>query len=437
MIELRNLVEDELDLIKSKVGGSKLYLKALTCHPVFHTLIGRLVAEFGKKYQLEISNVIACYVSSLKKGDTGFTYSRDKNTYTNFNKTIVNRKPTSYKRTLEFLQLLEDKEYVKLYKGFKDVANNVSMGACCLFTDKFIQCVDQSKVDRFGKVLNEVSVEVRDSDGNLIYDLEGFDYMQKKVDSINKWLDTHDFYFGAFPKKVYLQRVYNEDLYTCGRFYFGELQTIRSFKRKSYLIDKETVCELDYASQHYAILATLAEYKLPENFKPYEIRVDDLLEMKSGYCEKKARQILKLACLMMINSGNPTTSLKNVWDNNIQSITKALDNQDFEKAEANPFYGVSGKRNCSEIIKRLKSHNHYAKEFFKRKGGMYGELQFLDSEILFNILLILKKQDVPCLPYHDSCLVRRRDEGILRSAMKDAWKKVLGDDVNCRIDKKF
>ncbi|CAH9017083.1 hypothetical protein VP193E371_P0125 [Vibrio phage 193E37-1] len=437
MIELKDLTEDETERIKAKVGSSKLYLKALTCHPVFHPLTGKFVIEFGKKYQLEIHNIITCYISALKKGDIGFTYSRDKNTYTNFNKTLTNRKPSSYKRTLELLQLLEDKNYITLYKGFKDVTNSTSMSACCVFTDKFIRCVDPSKVNKFGKTLNETSVEVRDVCGNPIYDLEGYDYMQKKVDSINKWLSKHDFYFGAFPKKIHLQRVYNGDLYTCGRFYFGELQTIRSFKRKAYLINEEDVCELDYSSQHYSILATLAGHALPDNFKPYEVKVDDLLEMKSGYCDKKARQILKLACLMMINPGNPTTSLKNVWENNIHSITKALDSKDFKKAEENPFYGVSGKSNCSEIIKRLKAHNYYAEEFFKRKGGMYGELQFLDSEILFNILLLLKKEDAPCLPYHDSCLVRCRDEEVLRVAMKKSWKKVLGDDYNCRIDKKF
>lgn len=437
MIELRNMSTDEIDLIKAKVGNSKLYLKALTCHPTFHPLIGKLVVELGKKYQMEIQNIVTCYISSLKKGDIGFTYSRDKNTYTNFNKTIVNRKPSSYKRTLEALHLLEDKGYIELYKGFKDITNGTSMGACCVFTDKFINCVDASKVEKFGKVVNDASVEVRDREGNPIYNLEGYDYMEKKVDGINKWLAKHKFYFGAFPKRVFLQRVYKGDMFTCGRFFFGELQTLRSYKRVGYRIDDEGVTELDYSSQHYAILATLSGYTLPDGFKPYEIDVSDLLKMEGGYCEKRVRKILKLACMMIINSGNPTTSLKNVWDENREVITKSLDNQDFKKAQENPFYGVSGKANCSEIIKRLKRHNSYAEEFFKRKGGMYGELQYLDSEILFNILLILRRTDTPCLPYHDSCLVRRSDEEVLRSAMKKAWKKVLGDDRNCRIDKKF
>ena len=141
------------------------------------------------------------------------------------------------------------------------------MSTCCIFKDKLINLFPPERITKFGKEFHDNSVEVRDGEGNLVEDVDT-DYIQTKVDSINKWLKTHDFHFGAYTRQVYLQRVYNGSLDISGRFYFGELQTIRSEKRISFIIDKERVSELDFSSMHFCILATIEEYKLPEDFKP-------------------------------------------------------------------------------------------------------------------------------------------------------------------------
>lgn len=437
MKELKSLTEDQKDLIKAKVGGSKLYLKALRSHKVFKGIIYTLITEFGDKFTQEVENIVSCYLSALKRQDLGFTYSRDKNVYTNFNRTIKNRKPSSYKRTIELLSLLERAGYVELYKGFRDRDSNDSMAACCLFTDKFINMVDSRLVVKFAKIIQEKSVEVRDAEGNPLTEVEGISVIERKVDSINNWLKGYDFRFGAFPKQVFLQRIYNHNLQTSGRFYFGESQTIKSYKRPSFRIEGSAVCELDYTSQHFNIMGELLGYKLPDTFRPYEIDMSDLIYMKGNYSRSKERNILKLACMMLINSGNPTASLKNVWQNNIDSITSLIKEGDYTKAEENPFYGVSGKKNCSKIIRRLKKHNSYAETFFKRKSGMWGELQNIDSEIMLQILLYMKKRNLPCLPYHDSAVARVEDKESLYVAMTLAWEKVLGSSLNCKITQKY
>lgn len=436
MKELKLLSEEQKDLIKAQVGCSRLYLKAISFHKAFNSIRSLLLLEYGERYDLELNNFIACTISSLKKGDVGFTMSRNKTTYTTFNQTIVNRKKASYRRTIEFYSLLEDSGYIDLYKGYKDVEAKDSMSSCCIFKDKLVNLFPPERITKFGKEYHDNSVEIRDEDGTP---LEGIDtdYIKNKVDSINKWLKTHDFYFGAYARQVYLQRVYNGSLEVSGRFYFGELQTIRSEKRISFIIDKERVSELDFSSMHFCILATIEGYKLPEDFKPYDIDISDLVEMKDGYCKDKARKITKLACMMLINSARPTTSFKNVWQSNIDIITKLLDDGKFKEAMSNPFYGVSGKDNSQKVIKRLITHNSYAEKYFNRKGGMWGQLQNLDSEIMFNILLSLKKLDLPALPYHDSVVIRKTDVNTVREIMQDSWKKVLGTDLNCRIDKRY
>ncbi len=436
MQELKSLSQDKRDTIKAQVGGSRLYLKAISSHKVFKGVVNKFILTYGERYRLEIENFIACTISSLKKYDTGFTYSRYSNTYSQFNKTISNRPKASYTRTLLLLDLLEKDGYIDLYRGYKDKAADDSMSACCVFTSKLIDQFDESHIIKFGTAIQDSPVEVRDCEGNPIEEL-CTDKVSKQVESLNRWYRKHEFCFGTYPKTIHLQRVYNNDLKTGGRFYFGELQTLKSSKRPSYIINKEKVCELDFCHMHFAILSTYEKYILPDDFKPYQVDISDIISMSEGYSKVKERQILKLGCMMLINSGNPVISLKNVWQTNIETITKLLDAGKYKEARENPFYGVTGKDNCNKIISRLIKHNHYAKNYFKRKGGMWGVLQNTDSEIMLTILLTLKRKNIPALPYHDSLVVRESDLETLKQVMKDSWKKVLGNVDNCKIDRKF
>jgi hypothetical protein len=155
--------------------------------------------------------------------------------------------------------------------------------------------------------------------------------------------------------------------------------------------------------------------------------------MKEGYSEAKARKINKLACMMLINSAKPTTSLKNVWQENINTITRLLDSGKFDEAKENPFYGASGKSNCKQIIDRLVKHNHYAVDYFFKQGGCWKLAQHLDSEIMFQILIKCKKLDIPLLPYHDSIVVRVSDKDAAYDVMVESWKAIMGNIDNCRI----
>lgn len=435
MKELRTLSDEQIDLIKAKVGNSKLYLKAISHHRAFNAVSKEILPKLKFKYKTELSNFIACAVSALKKNDSGFTYSRDVTTYTLFNKTIIDRPKSSYKSTMSLYDELEELGYIENYKGFKDVNGGVAMSACVIFTEGFIKLFDVDKISKFGKVIRDKSVEVRDDEGNIL-DIDTSD-MQRKVDEIIDWLGTHKFTFGIWEKKIYLQRVYNGNLNVSGRFYFGYLQTIKSEKRQTYQIDRFPVSELDFSSNHFCILAAKQNFRLPDDFKPYDVDISDLVTMSDGYDKIRARKLTKLACMMLINSGKPTTSFKNMWQSNIDLITKLLDDGKFKEAKENPFYGVSGKKNSKKIIDRLVKHNSYARDYFFTKQGQWGYCQHIDSEIMFNILWTLKGLDIPVIPYHDSVILRKQDEDVVRSVMEGSWRKVLGTDLNCRIDKKF
>lgn len=437
MIKLKSLAEDEKESISSKVGGGSFYLQATSHHNVFNQATNTLTVLIGDKYKSEIKMFVANVVASLKKCDEGFTYTRDKNKYATYNKANPKVKPVSYRRLMPLFDILEDLGYINVYCGYKDIKANESASACVTFNRKLILMFDEKDIVNHAPFLTKDSVVVRDSDGNEIKGITGIVAERKKIDELNTWLRGVDFKFGGYSRVVQLQSVYNENLETSGRLFFGGLQCLKSIKRRSILIKDSPVTEHDWCSQHYCIIACLLGVSLPKNFKPYEIDVRDLLTMKEGYCEVKARKILKLACMMLINSGNPTTSMKNLWDTHMGLITDALAKGDFKSATSNPFYGVSGKANCSAIIKRLKEHNSYAKTMFNRKGGLWGYLQNIDKKIMVETLFKMKSHDCPALPYHDSLVCRVQDKEILLEAMRDSWFKVLGTYDNCYIDQKY
>lgn len=437
MINTKEMSEDELDLLKAKIGGSKLHLKARTPHNCFIPIVKQILSCVGSKYKQEVNNIVSCTVTSLKRGDLGFTYSRDKSTYTLFNNTSKFKTPSSYIRTLRLLELLEDEGYIDNYKGFNDRKGERSNPASILFKDKYIKLFESELIEKHASKLSEDSVVIRGEDGLPLSNVQGKGKQQFTTDAINTWLWKYDFYFGAYPKKVQLQQVYNQDLDSSGRYYFGGLQTISSFKRMSYRVYGDSVTEQDYVSMHFRIIACLANINLEDDFEPYGIDISDLIEVSGGYCKKRARSIVKLACLMLVNSGNPTTSLKNAWRDNLESITTHITNEDYKRATSNIFYGVSGMHNCNEIIKRLKQHNAFASDFFKDNKDSWRVLQGIDAKIMERVLIRMMDKDKPMLPYHDSALCRKEDKDYLIYCMKEAWCDILNTYDNCIIDEKF
>lgn len=437
MKELKTLPNIETDLIKAKANGSKLYLQAITHHEVFDVVTNHLLNEVGGKYSLEVKNIVASSISSFRKLDSGISYSRDKKKYSSFNKSISNRKKASYRKLFYVLDKLEELGYVELYKGYKDVEAGYSMSSCILFNDQYIRLFNKSDLDKYGETIEESVVVVRDENGETVNNIDT-EELEDQVLEINHWLNSHCFKFGIFEKKIWLKRVFNNDLNTGGRFFFGHLQTIQSDRRPSFIIDNTRVADLDFSAMHYNLIATLNGIELPYDFKPYGVDISDLVELTGkGDKDKRYRNIVKFACLLLINSGNPSVSLRNAWKQNILAMTKYKEEGNFEKFEENMFYGVSGLENCSKIIERLVHHNTFASNYFFKKGGCWGEMQNLESKILLDILLNLKARDIPVLPYHDGLLCQNHRVPDVVDIMKNSWKSLLGNTDNCKIERKY
>jgi len=437
---LESLPENEKDTIKIKVGSSYLNLKFRDFHSAFKPMYDKLLLEIGVKFKEELKPFIYCSTSAMKKLDTGFYISRDNKSYSEFNKLNPKYKPISWRKFKDMFVILESKGYVENFSGYNRRKDDDRMSSCIVFNDPYINLFNKNLVASHAKLIKAKSAVVHtkvEIDGHLrtidLKGVKGIRPLEKEVDVIEKWLNTHTFKFLTHEKYIDLQRVFSDRIGNAGRFYFGALQCIASDKRKLFLIDGCKVKEKDYSSNHLLMIGEMKGVILPEGFKPYEVDISDLIGCDNP---KRVRSILKMCCMFLLNSGTPEATFKKFWKENMTIIDEAMEHKDYKKAESNIMYGVKGFKNTSAIIKRLEEHNSYAKDYFRVAGGTWQELQFLDSEILLETMRLMMAKDKPLLPYHDSSLAKEQDSEFLEECMQSAWKYVLGSNHNCVITTK-
>ncbi len=437
MKNLKEVSQSERDYVRLSVGSSKTYLGAIRLHKLYLPVFNELDHAVGGVYSRELKVLLNSVMRSLKDGDSGTALTRNQKHYESINKELklTRGKCVSYKRMCSLLDSLEGLGLVNTYVGYKDVRSDESMTSCILFTKKLVGLFESVSLKHIAKDMRRF-VEVRDDYKNVMKGVRGIRPLEKPVKELTEWINSHDITFGVVSKKIRLQRVFRYTLSMSGRLYFGALQTLKSFKRKLIRINDEPCTECDYSSQHLRLCASLEGIVLPKDFKPYEVDVSDLIVAKVGY-EGNIRVLIKFGIMMLLNSGNASASLRSAWLKASDAITEAIQKGDWEKAKNNPFYGVSGIKNASKVIKRIRAYNSYAEKYFTTKGGSWGELQNIDSEIIMNVLLRLKAQKVCALPYHDSAVVQSKHQQLLITAMEDAWEDVVGLKENAVIDVKW
>lgn len=439
MIYLEDLTDDERDDIRIEVGSSYLNLQLRNFHKALLPYYKRLLDEVGDKYEEELKPIIYCSFTAINNMDTGIYYSRNNVTYTKFNKDNPKFKPISWRKIKDLVDKLEDLGYVKSYSGYNDRLNNDKMSSCIVFTNKYVNLFDKDLLKKFTIDNTESSVVVmteKDSNGErqVKKNVQGISKKKPDVDKINAFLRKQRFEFITCEKMVSLQQKFIESLDKSGRFYFGELQCIKSNKRRLYKINSSSVTERDFVSNHMFIIAEKTCADLDSDFLPYDIDVSDLIQSDDP---AKIRKILKAVCMFLLNSGTPEASFKKFWKESRELIKINMENEQWKKVENNIFYKVSGLSKSKELVKRVEEYNSYAKDYFRIKGGCWGELQYLDSCILLECMLSLVDKNIPFLPYHDSLLVREQDGDVLVDEMRKAWKTVLGNNKHCKIKKEF
>jgi hypothetical protein len=204
-----------------------------------------------------------------------------------------------------------------------------------------------------------------------------------------------------------LHRIYNRRSFSCngrayGALHQGLAQSIRSFIR----IDDRPTIELDFSAYHIQMLYHREGIDYTED--PY---------IKPG--GKEIRDIFKAVGLVAINAGTPESAYG--------AIREELDDRGIPLPEM--------ERPLVSLVEMFRAaHPLIAKHLFSDAGI---NLQNLDSHIMNAILMRLMERNILGLPVHDSVIVQREHEEVLRGIMVREYKTLMGFEPRLRIPTRF
>lgn len=233
------------------------------------------------------------------------------------------------------------------------------------------------------------------TDGKRLVDYDDDEYtstLRRQVQDVNNLNQAHQYALQKGPKVEFLdqrcmagKRRFRDDFQSGGRL-FLPLQQLKKTERSDLIIDGEKTLELDFSSHAPRMLFHMNGKPAPTDCYAHA---------------SVPRHIMKEAMLRVINCDSRSMALRSLRVFLRQESIHFLSPQELLTAveETNPF-AVKG-----------------------MKPGRWKEIQFLESRIACGIAHQLHKHDVPCLPIHDSFVVRQRDRDTLMRAMHEEYRK--------------
>lgn len=189
-----------------------------------------------------------------------------------------------------------------------------------------------------------------------------------------------------------------------GRFHGGWWQRIPSDYREDIFINDEPTVEIDYSSLH-AVLAYQAkgiDYWKEIKLDPYQTNIE-------GVSEKDSRAIGKSLLLFSFNMTNETKlfqAVKGELQEDIPQFRFTFDN-------------------LRQVLNKLRVMHPVIEEDILSGIGL--NLMNIDGKIAEHILARFVGSGIPILAIHDSFIVPVRQDGFLRTCMKDAIQAVISN----------
>ena len=185
----------------------------------------------------------------------------------------------------------------------------------------------------------------------------------------------------------------NNDFWAGGRIYGGFWQEIKREYRKTIKINGDSVTELDYKANHPSMIYRTSTGK-PIPADCYAVKGFD-------------RDIAKRAMMMMINNLTKEAAIRALVPDVRKKLQKKISQDDAQR--------------LIESLEEL--HEAILPDLYDPKLAL--TLQTIEGEIVVDILFNLMKEDIPCLPIHDSFIVSVNHRERLRTAMINSYKKHL------------
>jgi hypothetical protein len=195
----------------------------------------------------------------------------------------------------------------------------------------------------------------------------------------------------------YLHRVFNYGSFKQGGRFYGAFHLELPKELRSHIrINGEPTVEFDYSALHIRMLYHLEGIEYFED--PYTAVCDDEAE----------RKIYKLVQLIAINSESEAKAVKAIRD----------------QLRKNEIYFDLSNESIRRCLGRFKKGHPTIAKYLNTGIGL--KLQNLDGKVTDKILRIMTENRIPCLPVHDSYIVPRQDEILLKEVMHESYERVMG-----------
>lgn len=208
---------------------------------------------------------------------------------------------------------------------------------------------------------------------------------------------------------VFLYRVFsNGSIELGGRFYGGWWQIIPSRYRPYITINSLATYEIDYSAFHPTMLYALNDLPVPEG---------DLYDFNyrfPGY-----------------PNWDPTTEPYKT----LRDIHKKLFNAYLNDPKGRYRLPIKDIEVIGMSTQRLREQMLLKHPILIVSQGIGLELQYLDSQIAEYVILDLLKDDITCLPVHDSFIVDRRFVSRLEDAMNRGYRKFVPGHPKLKLEK--
>ena len=371
---------------------------------------------------LALLNLYSLHKANPKKY---VAYPRNPN---GFQRTRYKRHSIGFDVFVKVVDTLEELGYIDNHLGFYDKDFGIGMNSRMRANSSLIELFNEHKLapvmiqrDKSEEVIILKSVSILKDDKKDKYvvdykDTEQTNKMRENLQTINALLDSRWIDLNVSDKayekiaeetekkknrsdidfnRRRLKRIFNNNSFEDGgRFYHGWWQEIPKRFRKYITIDGKRTVEVDYSSIHFRILYAEQGIDIGDD-DPYIIE---------GYEDRRSQ--IKIALNIILNAETKEKAIS------------AISNKD--KLNIN-------KNTAIEIYKKLEDRHPDIKKYFGSGRGI--KLQYTDSQIAEQVMLNLTRDNIVCLPVHDSFIVRMSHQIDLHEEMDKVFRGIAGVDT--------
>ena len=221
----------------------------------------------------------------------------------------------------------------------------------------------------------------------------------------DRWLNGRTARIFIGQNEKFTRRIFNNNSWEQnGRFYGGWWQRIPSEQRRDIYINDEPTVEIDYSGLHPVLIYQRRgiDYWKDIRRDPYQTNIE-------GVSEKDSRAIGKSLLLFSFNMTDETKlfqAVKGELQEDIPQFSFTFDN-------------------LRQVLNKLRVMHPVIEEDILSGIGL--NLMNIDGKIAEHILARFVGSGIPILAIHDSFIVPVRQDGFLRTCMKDAIQAILSN----------